>query len=120
MNSYAGQAPVTFGGKTYTLYYDWDAIGHVQSVYGTNSIAALFKGMKPELLAGLMAAGLRRYHPEFTPAVIMALSPPYEVCRLAVDKAIAIAYFGRDAVETQKKSLAMKLMTKIGIMSGKL
>ena len=113
MNPYSGEYPVKIQDKDYVLVFDWNAIAKIETSYGRAALPSLFTEFKPDVLAGILEAGFSRHHPELTASKIIELSPPYLPCVQAVDKAMAYAYFGTDTLESEKKSLIQKILSKI-------
>ncbi|MBW2645089.1 MAG: hypothetical protein JRE23_02720 [Deltaproteobacteria bacterium] len=84
-----GTKVTTIEGKPYRLRYTWAVLAEVNEKYGDSP--DLFK---PEVVAFVGAAGMRKKHPEMTPEKIMELSPPLIPFANDVQQALTWAYFG--------------------------
>jgi len=113
MNEYAGKYRIDINGNNYTLVYDWDALANIEGLCGLKAIQTLFTSINTGLLAQMLEIGLRRHHPEMTVDKLKELSPPYMPCVQAVDKALALAYYGVDTVKPEKKTLLKKILKTI-------
>jgi hypothetical protein len=98
-NKYAGEVTFAFGDAEYTLCYDWKAISAVQSKYGNKAFAELFDAPNLATLAGILAIGLKKNHPEMTADKVMDISPPAVEAVKLIDRAVAFAYFGADGLK---------------------
>lgn len=69
-NSFKGQVSVSYGGKTYTMALDFNALCDFEDQTGKNALQAL-DGMEngdvsAREMRALMWAGLKQFHPEMT------------------------------------------------------
>jgi len=114
-NKYSGMVGVRIGDKDYSLFYNWEALAKIKSTYGSSIIRDLYSAEEPAKLADVVSIGLSHKHPEMTPELIIKLSPPIMPLIMAVDKAMAYAYFGNelpDVPEEDKKKLSLKNLFK--------
>lgn len=95
-NKYTGEVTLDLAGVSCTLVYDWRALADIQSKYGEDAFDTLFEDINGdfEKLADILAAGLRRHHPEMTAAAVMEASPALLPVREAVHLAILAAFLG--------------------------
>jgi hypothetical protein len=113
INQYKGEYLIDIGGQSYKLVYDWNALAVVSVNYSPAKVASLYNTIDPKTLAGVLAAGLIKHHPEITAEKIIEISPAYMPCVEAVDKAMAYAYFGTDEIKSEKKNLLANLIQRI-------
>lgn len=90
------KAETTFslGEKDCVLVYDWDAILLLEEKFGYDKMGDVISSANISQLADIMECGLKRHNPEIKAEDIFNQSPPIVECRKAVDKALALAYFG--------------------------
>ncbi len=85
INRYTGEVSIDLAGRRWTLLYDYDALCAVVAI--NDGFQLLFAVADRETLLrylavnqadlpGVLAAGLRRHHPEITPAAAKALLAP--------------------------------------------
>lgn len=89
---HVGEARLAFGGREFTLVYDWRAFSALGKA-GFTGLDALTP-YEPERLAEILAIGLRRHHPEMTAEAVFAASPPFVPVIEAVARAIGYALAG--------------------------
>lgn len=109
-NKYAGEQSLEINGKDYALVFNWKAIARAQSELGTAVIAKVgtIGALSPVEVAKLLAIGFEAKHPELTAERLIELSPPIVPALLAVDKAIAYAYFGPEGKPDKDEAKAAK------------
>lgn len=95
-NKYTAEVSIEISGKKHTIVYDWDALATLRSEYKPDIVHDLFKYQKPDLLAEILAIGLKRHHPQMTAKKIKDASPPFIATVDAIDRALTYAYFGAD------------------------
>jgi len=88
-NPLKGEGAILLDGKSYPLRFTWSALAELQEKYPSG-----FNTARTDVLADLIAWGLRHVAPELTPEKIMDLSPPMIESIEAVNKALMIAYYG--------------------------
>lgn len=103
-NKYTGEVSLDICGKRCVLVYDWRSLSRIKSEYGDEALRDL-KSLAPETLAGILAAGLAKHHPDMTTDAILDLSPPLVPMIAAIDKAVCVAYFGADGVREIDKAI---------------
>ena len=103
MNPTTGEKIISLDGKRLVLRYTWKAIAEIEAKHG--DMPNLFDA---EVVASVAAIGLRDKAPEYTPEVIMDLSPPLIPFAKDVQETLQWAYFGKEipppAADEQKKS----------------
>lgn len=104
MNKYRGEQILTIGDQELTLVYDWAALSRIRSEM---DLAAQERALSGEMgpLSEVVAAGLARYHPEWTAAKVFDASPPLMPTIRAVEAALNAAYYGpAGAPEEQERN----------------
>lgn len=111
MSNYTGDIEVTLKDKKLTICYDWSALSCIASLDYDDPIAELNKPVtkvKAEVVADILACGLKKHHPDMDRDYIMAWSPPMLRVMMVIDKALTIAYHGNDKPEAVKKKTSQK------------
>ena len=98
-NPVAGTVALEMGGETYTLLYDWTAIGRLNAAYaGTQNL------MDPATLADVLEIGLVAHHPDIKAADIFAMRPPLMPAVDAVTRALSYAFHGDTTPEVAEEN----------------
>lgn len=95
-NKYTGHVGIELGDIKTHLVYDWEAIAYIKTKYGQDVIQKLYSAEDADILADVLAAGLKRTSPELTCEDIKRMSPPIFTVIQSIDKALAYAYFGKE------------------------
>lgn len=101
-NAYLGESTVNLSGKAYTLVYTWRGLAEIQTKFGGNILKELFSGLSPLTVAEIIHIGLKKNHPEITLDHVIDSSPPMIPTLQALDRALALAYFGADGIPTSE------------------
>lgn len=109
------ETSIKIGGKDCVLVYDWDAIRQLEVKFGHELMGDVIANSNIAQLADIIECGLSRYNPEIKAEDVFDVSPPIIECRKAVDKALALAYFGTtepeiDETSPKKKVKIVKLL----------
>lgn len=96
INKYTGEATLKIKGKDHIVFYGWDQIAKLKSVFSQEQINDVIDGNDCALLAEMLAVGLQKHHPDVTAAKIKENAPPIYEAITAVGLAIRFAYFGPD------------------------
>lgn len=97
-NKYTGEFTVKIGKTDYSLVYDWEALGQIQTEFGSNAVGDIFSST-PQVVAQILAIGLKKKHPEMSAEKIISISPPIKLMAKAIDTAILYANWGPDEAE---------------------
>lgn len=92
-NKYTGETPVTIGGKTYTLVYNWTALAALETEFKKEQIQSLDQ-QNPQALAKMLVIGLQEKHPDITEDLVMKSSPVVMDIVKAIDTALLYSYHG--------------------------
>lgn len=96
MNKYTGEVEVKIGNKLCKLVFDWRCLAEIQTKYGVDILKELSHGISFDIVADVLAIGLKKHNPEMTKDAILDESPAFVSMVKAIDKALAFAYFGAD------------------------
>lgn len=115
-NAYRGEAELSLGERTWTLRFDWHAMGALRSEFGPewpSTVAVAIDGMDLPVVAKALEIGLMCHHRgEWTAEAIMDLSPPLGPTTSALNAAIVRAFTGREVPEeTTENPLMARLRT---------
>lgn len=94
-NPHAGEVALRLAGQDCLLVYDWQAIARLREHVG-DVTQVLRLNVDPLRLAQVVAIGLARHHPELDANAVCIASPPLHPTMLAVERAMALAYWGVD------------------------
>jgi hypothetical protein len=100
-NPYRGEAALELGGARRALRYSWLAIMQLRAELGVefdSRIGQALASLDLEVLAKVVAIGLREQYPSVTPADVMRLSPPIADVSLAVRTALHRAFHGAKTI----------------------
>ena len=109
-----GDVQIKLGGSSYSLRYDWAAIGELIREYGDqfdSVVATASANYDVDVVATTLAIGLKRCHPDvFTKEEIMKHSPPLIDAVAAVNDSIMMAFYGSTELpETTEKKTAIRM-----------
>lgn len=107
MNPYRGETPLSFGGETYKIVFDWEAIALLQQEYGKKDfdsrVTQAWSMGDVHELAKILSIGLRKHHPDISPEMVMEASPPINVATEAVITGMHRAFNGLDPPSLQEE-----------------
>ena len=86
---------VKINGKTYDLFFSWDAYGEMREKYGENP-----DYLNSIVLADALSYALRERNPEVTAEEIKKARPPMVPAIRALQRAIRDIYYGDESAET--------------------
>ncbi|WP_374374512.1 hypothetical protein [Dongia sp.] len=106
-NAHLGVAPLTIGGETYRLCFDWEALAAVKTELGKSMSEINVGTLSTPDIAVLVEIGTRRYHGKSLAAAdVMEWSPPLRETTQAISLALQYSYFGPDGPPSLAKELA--------------
>ena len=106
LNKYTAEVVIDMAGGKYTLSFDWSARAAFKSKYNDDEVIsrALSKGAdEPQILADLVAACLKKHHPEITPEFIFNNSPPIIPLSTALQNVILYSLWGPDGPPSEQQ-----------------
>jgi len=99
-NKYKGETHLVIDGKKHTIDFDWNALAILKQTVTDKELEQVVSGENLELVADVLAVGLKKHHPEMTAQMIMDLSPPFVTAVQALEQALTYSYFGASDPET--------------------
>lgn len=96
-SNHTGETTVAIGGRDLVMVFDWRALSAVGTLLKGQDVFAALAGQDPDLLASIVAIGLRRHHPDMTADAVRDASPPLLPTIGATVKALNRAYWGAEA-----------------------
>lgn len=107
-NKYTGEVVLDIQGKPHKIFFDWAALAALKTKINVDEIPKILKSQDPEQIAIILACGLQRHHPHMTVKKILEISPPFITTVVALDTALAYAYFGAGERPKPKKDSKKK------------
>lgn len=97
-NQITGDVEFNMGGKAYVLNFDWAALNSLKSKYNDDQLTEVLNGNMGDIqiIAEVLADGLKKHHKDITPADVIKASPPLVPTIQALDRALSIAYWGAE------------------------
>lgn len=81
-------------GKKAKLKFSWNALNDLEQAFPSENIAEFINKAKAAELAKIAAIGFKEINPEIDEAAVMSSDIPVFVLKMAIDRALSVAYFG--------------------------